>query len=744
MKHLFSIAVLVVAAIAAAPSCSLRSGGRSATGQVARPDNRAESGTTFEVRKPGDEAAVHFGPMALPDVQEAIRIPAHWFLSIAPGSELGKDALDACAMGDMGGVPLTLATIEVGLEQIAVAGTVVGELQRGRAPDAGWGELIEGALQGALETLGAANHRAARRGCRPWAAVRPLPPPDLTQDRRSRGEDKERLHPPLLLVVDAGVPMETVVRIEQAVEAARFRVDAIWVDDLEPAAFAPPATPSDPGPLLWSRATLQGAQWARQRPSEHADLGDALPSSGWDAAAPGTVESAAQALIVTHPSTTAGSAFAHWSEVAGLGIQCIGLRTDPSAELSQSPRGPILRKTLRWDDSISAISPAAIQVVGPSSEAPYQRLLTGARCPSYMRIPRAPSASQLDSEAQALIREAMGPSASASAAVRIARDLGEIRQQYPEVADTVAATPSDKRSDRRDLSLAVDSDDHLYVFLQGRGDCNRGCPHHDLLLFGTDADGVVESLGCSDDQRVGYLSRHPQLERALADLGREGFEYRPPELARHALCLDLCEAQAYRSCLRDSTEAQEGRAKFEVVMEFDVVPDGHVLQSRAEDPSLRGSAVESCMTTALGEYSIQPFSGDEPRTVRFGWSLMKGRRIVCPGCRRGERSRPYPEVEVAELDSEFGASLEAQLAGSRLGPCLGEAPDVEQFVVGWTQQSHGALTGVSVSGVAQAEVRSCIADEVRSWWHPNDEETPFTVQATFQSTGRPHDLGCRK
>ena len=744
MKDMYPITLLAIVTAAAGLSCSQHTAGRSATGQVARPDAQAEAAPAFEVRQPGDEAAVQFGPIALPDASEATLVPAHWFLSIAPGSELGKDAMDACALGDLGGVSLTLAAIEVGFDRIAVAGTVVGELERGRAPDAGWGELIEGALQGALETLGDANHRAAQRGCRPWATFCPLPPADITPLARARAEARARFHPPLLLVIDAGVPMETVVRVEQAAKAARFRIDAVWVDALDPAPFALSESPSTPGPVLWSGASAQGAQWARQEASAHADLGGDPPSSGWGETPPEAVDVATQALVITHPTTTAGSALAQWNEVAGLGIQCVDLRADPDAGVSQSPRGPAVRKTLRWDDSIGAISLAEIKVIGPSSEARYQRLLTGAQCPPYTRTSQAPSASQAEAEAKTLIRDATGRPASGSDSQRVARDLLAIRQQHPEVADTVAATPGDKRSDRRDLSLAKDGDDHLYIFLQGRGDCSRGCPHHDLLLFGTDAGGKVEALGCSDDQRVGYLSRHPQLENAIADLGREGFEYRPPELARHALCLELCEAPAYHSCLRDSAEAAEGRAQFEVVMEFDVAPDGNVIQARAEDQSLEGSAVERCMATALGDYSIQPFSGDEPRTVRFGWNLVKGRRIVCPSCRRGERSRPYPAIELVELVSEVEVDLQAQLTEGRLGLCLGEAPDVEQFDVSWTLQPHGASTGVRVSGIERAEVRSCITNEVRSWWQPGEQETPVSVQATFRPADRPHDLGCRK
>jgi len=746
MSDRYPILLLTIALAATGLTCKHRSGGGTTAGQVSRPDAAAETETAFEVRQPGDEAAVAFGPIALPEAAEATEIPAHWFLSIAPGADLGKDALDACALGELGGVPLTLAAIEVGFDRIAVAGTVVGELERGHAPEAGWGELIEGALQGALQTLGSANDHAARRGCRPWAAVEPLPPADFVANGRSRRAADAHLHPPLLLVVDAGIPMETVERVEQAAEAARFRVGALWVQDVDPAPFVMSSVPPAPGPVLWARTDPPASSFNLRDAERHADLGGELPSSGWGPIPPGELDANAQAVVLANPSAVAGAAIARWSEVAGIGVQCVALQTDDGAAAPPRPRGPVSRRTLRWDDAIAVIAPADVRVIGPSPAAPAQRLLTGGSCPVYTRIPPVPTPAQAEAEAKVLLRQATGQAASGPGAVRVVRDLQAIRQLHPEVADTVTADSSDKRADRRDLSLAIDGDDHLYVFLQGRGDCTRGCPHHDLLLFGTDADGVVESLGCSDDARVGYLSRHPRLEQALADLGREGFEYRPPELGRVALCLGLCEGEVFRSCLRDAAEAQEGRAKFEVAMEFDVAPEGHVIQARAADQALEGSGVERCLASALDEYAIQPFAGDEPRTVRFSWNLVKGRRIVCPGCRRGERSRPYPEVEIQELTTDAPESLDEQLVADawRLGFCLGDAPEIEQFEVRWVHQPHGAFTGLKISGIGEAAVRSCVAKEIRSWWHPIDAETPVSATATFHALDRPHDLGCRK
>ena len=714
---------------------------QTATASVERPDAESTSPAKSAFTVPGTEAEVPVGPLAWTEVGAATAVPAHWFLAVAPGADPGMAA--ACAAGDLENVPMTLAVLEVRWDRLALAGSPVGALEMGRVADGDAGGQTLHDLRTALAALGAINHSLGRQGCRPWATMASYPPNDLQASWRQREATAPSIHPPLLLAVDGRVPMETLMQVAHAAVASGFVIGGVWVDDGDPAPLPQDEGPAEPGDVVWVR--VGAVEWAvldsGQADARGVDQAPARWSSTPLEGPLAREQGVPQGVVLAGGGASMGQVLTAQDRLVDLGAACVELRpAENSGNLVLSlTDDPGSTRTLRWDDTVAVLPWSTVRSSTPARERPFGRLITGTRCPRYMPRPASLARQQVESEARTLLEEAMGSAARGGDVQRVVSDLERIREQRPDLAQI--ATARGDAADRADVSLAVEDDSHVYAFLQGRGECVQGCSHHDVSLFTSDAAGQVDDLGCAAVERAGMLSRNAGLEDALSHLGEEGFAYIPPELAGPSLCLSLCGGEAFRQCILEERQDTEQRARFQVGLEFTVAPDGTFSGVHASDPDLAGSEVEACLVEALRGYEVEPFPATYARHVQFEWTLIKGRRVVCPGCHRAKRARVMPHVTLVELSGSDDAALRETISDSAagLGRCLGPRSEVE---LTWTVQPHGSFTDPVVVSGAEGKAATCVADEVRSWWHPMDGGAE--VRARFGATGLPHDLGCRR
>jgi hypothetical protein len=355
------------------------------------PDEAPTSGPTLST-----------APMVLASVTEATAIPAHWFLSIQPGAEVSKEVLDACARGDLTGLPLTLAVIEVSSTRVAIAGEVVmeGEGWHLQPPKSG------ADLRAALQALGETNKAAARAGCRPWAVTEPRPPADFRPE--------PSLAPPVLAVVDAAAPAHWFDTVQTQARFADLRVSAVWVADEEPEPPALQAEVATSGGILRVQHDGQALQWAVEGPDEVAEQGytpssfrvrerwatvevDAFPSAV-------AAELDAADIVVVQQRAREDVSFQQIVSVqdrlSQRGVRCVnvvagGVGVVPPAgnPPGGDPSAAHAALQLRASDTLAVLPVTQLGGSGPSvaRDEPSWRLLTGELCPRLARVAQPPS-----------------------------------------------------------------------------------------------------------------------------------------------------------------------------------------------------------------------------------------------------------------------------------------------------------------------------------------------------------------